>query len=359
MLGAWADRSVFLTGHTGFKGSWLALWLVKAGARVTGYSLAPPTSPSLFEAARIRELVHHIDGDVRDLVSLERAIDRARPEVIFHLAAQSLVRESYISPVDTYATNVMGTVHVLDAVRRVPSVRVVVCVTSDKCYENREWVWPYREIDPMGGHDPYSNSKGCAELVISAYRRTFFQTHGAGTAAVASVRAGNVIGGGDWATDRLVPDIVRALEGGASPLIRSPNSLRPWQHVLDALSGYVLLAERMLAGDTQLAQGWNFGPAEDDVQPVRWIVERMLQMWGAKQGWLQSTGEQPHEALMLTLDSAKARTELGWRPKMNLDSALRNVVEWHRAAAKAEDPRLICLEQIARYVAADRGAMGT
>ena len=346
----WTGKRIFVTGHTGFKGSWLALWLASAGARVTGYSLAAPTEPSLFERARVREMVRHIEGDVRDLGELQAAMREARPEIVFHLAAQSLVRQSYVSPVETYATNVMGTVHVLEAARRVPGVRGIVCITSDKCYENREWVWPYRENDPMGGHDPYSNSKGCAELVISAYRKSFFETDGAtDRTAVASARAGNVIGGGDWALERLIPDIVRALEAGARPVIRSPEALRPWQHVLDALGGYLLIAEQFLAGRTEFAQAWNFGPSDDDVRPVRWIVEHMSTLWGAKQGWEHSTAPQPHEARVLKLDSAKARGDLGWRPLMNLETALSRVVEWHRAIAQNGDARAICLDQIERY----------
>lgn len=341
---AWQGRRVFLTGHTGFKGSWLALWLTQIGARVTGFAL-PAERPSLFEQARVGELIEHVEGDIRDLGAVEKAITAAQPEVVFHLAAQPLVRQSYDCPVETFATNVQGTVHVLDACRRVSGLKAVVCITSDKCYDNREWVWPYRENDPMGGHDPYSASKGAAELVIAAYRRSFFE-QGAG---IASVRAGNVIGGGDWAADRLIPDIVRALIAGEQPLIRSPRSIRPWQHVLEALGGYLMIAERLIDGAESAASGWNFGPADDDAKPVDWIADRMTAAWG-KPGW--TNGEQPgapHEARILKLDCAKARSELGWRPAWTLETALARIVEWHRHVAQGGDARAISLAQLAEY----------
>jgi CDP-glucose 4,6-dehydratase len=273
-MSLWTGKRVFLTGHTGFKGSWLALWLSDLGAEVTGFALPPPTTPSLFEEARVGEVVRHIEGDVRDLSAVTTAMRAARPDVVIHMAAQPLVRLSYDEPVETYATNVMGTVHVLEAIRRIGGVAAALCVTSDKCYENREWVWPYRESDPMGGHDPYSSSKGCSELVIAAYRRSYFDPaqHASHGLCLASARAGNVIGGGDWAPDRLVPDIVRAMRAGARPEIRSPHSIRPWQHVLEALGGYILLTERLLAGEATRAEGWNFGPDDQDAQPVHWIV---------------------------------------------------------------------------------------
>jgi CDP-glucose 4,6-dehydratase len=324
------------------------------GARVTGFALPPPTEPSLFEAAGIDELIDHIDGDVRDLSAVQAAVDRARPEVVFHLAAQPLVRLSYAEPVETYATNVMGTAHLLEAVRQAGGVKAVVCVTSDKCYENREWAWAYRENDAMGGHDPYSSSKGAAELVVSAWRRSYWQNEGP---ALASVRAGNVIGGGDWAADRLVPDLVRAFEAGAAPLVRSPESVRPWQHVLAALHGYLLLAEGLLAGERQLADGWNFGPSDDDAQPVRWIVERMRAAWGDGAAPSETDGApRPHEAGLLRLDSSKARAELGWRPALGLGQAIEWIVEWHKAVARGEDARAATLDQIGRYSALWRGA---
>ncbi|MFM9827176.1 MAG: CDP-glucose 4,6-dehydratase [Sphingomonas sp.] len=357
MASPWPGRRVFLTGHTGFKGSWLALWLADLGAEVTGYALAPPTSPSLYEQAGVAGvLARDVRGNVCDLAALEAAIADARPDIVFHLAAQPLVRASYDDPVETYATNVMGTVHLLEACRRVPGISGVVCVTSDKCYENREWIWPYRENDPMGGHDPYSSSKGAAELVISAYRRSFFS--GDDAPGVASVRAGNVIGGGDWAADRLVPDIVRALAGGNRPRIRAPDSVRPWQHVLEALSGYLMIAERLLEGDKNAAIAWNFGPAEGDTRPVRWIVDAMLTIWGAE-GWDQPEGVQPHEAAMLLLDSARARSQLGWRPALGLGDALAMVVEWHKSVAGGGDARDLCARQLSAYRARRAAIEGT
>ncbi len=348
VIASWADRRVLITGHTGFKGSWLSLWLASRGARVTGFALPPPTQPSLFEAARVEQGLHHIEGDVRDLDAVVAAFEQARPDIVFHLAAQPLVRHSYSEPVETYATNVLGTVHVLEAARRVPGIKAIVAVTSDKCYENREWDWPYREIDPMGGHDPYSSSKGCAELVIAAWRRSYFAEAGP---LLASVRAGNVIGGGDWATDRLVPDLVRAFEQGESPLIRSPASVRPWQHVLEALGGYVLLAERLLAGERGFADGWNFGPSDEDARPVSWILERMRAAWGGAPEAVGDNAPQPHEAGLLRLDCSKARTALRWRPVVPLAEALDWIVAWHKAVAAGQDARAVTLGQIGEYQA--------
>ncbi|WP_371431965.1 CDP-glucose 4,6-dehydratase [Novosphingobium sp.] len=347
----WHGRRVFLTGHTGFKGSWLALWLTRMGAEVTGFAL-PAETPSLFEQARVGELLHHVEGDIRDLTAVEAAMAAARPEVVFHLAAQPLVRLSYETPVDTFATNVQGTVHVLDACRRVAGLKAIVCITSDKCYENRETDRPYREDDAMGGYDPYSASKGASELIVAAYRRSFFQDG----AKLASVRAGNVIGGGDWATDRLVPDLIRAMVAGRRPLIRSPDSIRPWQHVLEALGGYLMIAERLAQGHDWAATGWNFGPAEGDTRPVRWIVQHMAKAWGSP-GWDQSDGLQPHEAKLLKLDCAKAHSELGWRPAYTLDIALTRIVEWHRHVAQGGDARAISLAQLDEYREAFRHAL--
>lgn len=349
----WAGRRVFITGHTGFKGSWLTLWLKQMGAEIVGFSLPPPTLPSLFEAARIDELVTHIEGDVRDRDAVEAAMIEAQPEVVFHLAAQPLVRLSYEQPVETFATNVQGTVHVLDACRRVPSLRAVVCVTSDKCYENREWVWPYRENDPMGGYDPYSSSKGAAELVVAAFRQSYF---GRGP-LVASVRAGNVIGGGDWSVDRLIPDIIRALGADKEPLIRSPDSVRPWQHVLEALGGYLLVAQQLVRGEKWAAEGWNFGPSDDDARPVHWIADRLVAAWGGGQ-WRKADGPQPHEARMLRLDCSKARNELGWRPVLGLESALDMIVDWHRQFDHEGDARAISLAQLEQFSAQQRRAIG-
>jgi len=350
---SWQGRRVLVTGHTGFKGGWLSLWLHQLGADVTGFALPPPTDPSFFEQTGLFELLHHIEGDVRDADAVESAVRAAQPEVVFHLAAQPLVRYSYDHPIETYATNVMGTAHLLDACRRVDSVRAVICVTSDKCYENREWVWPYRESDPMGGHDPYSSSKGAAELVISAYRRSYF----ASGARIASVRAGNVIGGGDWAEDRLIPDIIRALLAGERPQIRSPESVRPWQHVLEALSGYLLIAQRLLEGRDEVATAWNFGPADEDTKPVGWIVERMLSAWGVE-GWDKPDGPQPHEAVLLKLDCSKARSELGWRPALRLEDALAKVVEWHAQVHQGGDARQVSLQQLREYRSWSKEKMG-
>jgi CDP-glucose 4,6-dehydratase len=348
----WQGRRVLVTGHTGFKGGWLTLWLHQLGAEVAGLSLAPATDPSLFEAARIGDLVDHHIADIRDLAAVERVIDQVRPEVIFHLAAQPLVRLSYAQPVETFATNVLGTVHVMDAARRIGGVAALVCITTDKCYENREWIWPYRESDPMGGHDPYSSSKGCAELAIAAYRRSYHLTGAAGEdpMALASVRAGNVIGGGDWSLDRLVPDLVRAFEQGSAPEIRAPMSVRPWQHVLEALSGYLLLAERMLSRAPGFADAWNFGPADEDARPVGWIVETMRAAWGGDAAQsVPFSGAVPHEAGLLKLDTSKARALLGWRPALRLEEALEWIVTWHKLVGAGGDARVATLDQIAAY----------
>lgn len=348
---SWAGRRVYLTGHTGFKGSWLALWLSRLGAEVTGFALPPPTVPSLFEQARVADRITHVTGDIRDAQAVAQAMQAAEPELVLHLAAQPLVRYSYDHPIETYATNVMGTAHVLEAARRVGSVRACVCITTDKCYENREWPWPYRESDPMGGHDPYSSSKGAAELVIAAYRRSFFDGR-----RVASVRAGNVIGGGDYALDRLVPDIVRAVEAGERPSIRAPGSVRPWQHVLEALGGYLILAERLLAGENDLATAWNFGPSEDDARSVGWVVERLLRAFGAS-GWDRPEGAQPHEATLLRLDCSLARAKLGWRPVFDLAEALERVADWHMAVRGGAPADEVSLGQIAHYEARLRATL--
>ena len=342
--GAWAGKRVLVTGHTGFKGGWLSLWLQHMGAEVTGLALDPPTDPSFFEQTRLAELVRHEIVDVRDEARTAALIADVQPEIVFHLAAQPLVRYSYDHPVETYATNIMGTVHVLEACRKTDSVRAAICITSDKCYENRETMQPYREDDPIGGHDPYSSSKGAAELVISAYRRSYPDAP-----LIASVRAGNVIGGGDWALDRLVPDIVRAMLRGEPVKVRNPASIRPWQHVLEALSGYLLIAERLLEGDGRIATAFNFGPANDDTQPVSWIVDHMLEGWGGGE-WIQPEGAQPHEATLLRLDCGKARAELGWKPRFRLQDALDKVVEWHKVVANDGDARAISLAQIDDYM---------
>lgn len=342
----WAGKRVFLTGHTGFKGSWLSLWLQAMGARITGFALAPPTDPSLFETARVAEDMTSIIGDIRDVDTLSAALAAADPEIVIHMAAQPLVRASYDDPVGTYATNVMGTVHLLEAVRRVPGVRACVVVTTDKCYENREWVWGYREDEAMGGYDPYSNSKGCAELVTSAYRRSFF---GEGRTAIASARAGNVIGGGDWAADRLIPDILRAVAAGEPVVIRNPVSVRPWQHVLEPLSGYLVLAQALWADPVGTAEGWNFGPRDEDARPVQWIVERLCDLWGEGASWERDERVQPHEANYLKLDISKAGARLGWEPRWSLAQALERIVAWQRAFIAGDDVRRVCLSELERF----------
>lgn len=346
----WQGRRVLLTGHTGFKGSWLALWLRRLGAQVVGYALPPVGDPNLYSLSGLDNDIDSRIADVRDLDTLSQVVEAERPEVIFHLAAQSLVRPSYETPVDTYAINVMGTVHLLEAMRRHPGVRAAVMVTSDKCYENREWVWPYRENEPMGGHDPYSNSKGCAELVTSAFRASYFSADQEGdNPAIATARAGNVIGGGDWAVDRLLPDIMRSVLAGDSVHIRSPAAIRPWQHVLEPLAGYLQLAEHLLEHGHGFAEGWNFGPEEGDARPVGWIVERMAEHFGPEMSWSLAPGPHPHEAHTLKLDSSKAKDRLGWRPRLRLETTLEWVVEWYRAHQRGDDLRALCLEHIQRY----------
>ncbi|MDA3834673.1 MAG: CDP-glucose 4,6-dehydratase [Spirochaetales bacterium] len=349
----WRGKRVFITGHTGFKGSWLCLWLNSLGANVSGYALAPPTDPSLYDLAKVDGLVDSTIGDVRDAESLQLALLSADPQIIIHMAAQPLVRESYRTPVETYAVNVMGTVHLLDAIRKCSSVKAVVNVTTDKCYENREWHWGYRENEAMGGYDPYSSSKGCSELVTAAYRKSFFNpeeyaNHGV---AIASARAGNVIGGGDWAEDRLICDCVRALLQGEQIQIRNPNAIRPWQHVLGPLSGYLLLAQKLYEEGVSFAQSWNFGPNDSDAKPVEWIVQRLCADWGEGASFKVDQGEHPHEAGWLKLDCSKAKVELGWQPRWSLDIAIEKIVEWtccYRTGGNVTD---ICLQQINAYQA--------
>jgi CDP-glucose 4,6-dehydratase len=347
----WKGKRVFLTGHTGFKGSWLALWLQSLGAKVSGYSLPPPTNPSHFEIARVAEKMSSHIGDVRDFEQLKQVFAKEQPEVVFHLAAQPLVRYSYSNPAETYATNVMGTVHLFEAVRPAPGVRALIIVTSDKCYENREWDWGYRENDPMGGYDPYSSSKGCAELVTAAYRSAFFNsaTYSQHGLAVASGRSGNVIGGGDWADDRLVPDIVRAFMAGRPATVRNPHAVRPWQHVLEPLGGYLTLAEKLYGEGAVWAEGWNFGPNDDDAKSVEWIAERAREFWGNGVSWQLDQEKHPHEAHNLRLDISKARSRLKWRPKWSLERALQSTLKWYRAYQLNFDMREQAILQIAEY----------
>jgi CDP-glucose 4,6-dehydratase len=342
----WSNKKVLLTGHTGFKGSWLSLWLSRLGAEVHGYALEPETTPNIFSIAGVE---HHLASstiaDIRDLSALSEAIETIQPDIIFHLAAQPLVRHSYEAPVETYSTNVMGTVNLFEAVRQSSSVKTVVNVTTDKCYENQEWVWSYREDEAMGGHDPYSSSKGCSELVTAAYRRSFLARAGVG---VASARAGNVIGGGDWARDRLIPDFLRAMDENETVVIRSPAAIRPWQHVLEPLSGYLLLAEKLYSEPREYAQAWNFGPSEHDARNVEWIVKRLVSSIPGT-AWKHDKSGHPHEAHYLKLDSSKARNHLQWQPRWNLETALEKIIEWHQGWRNGEDMNQLTMQQIADY----------
>jgi CDP-glucose 4,6-dehydratase len=349
----WEGRRVLLTGHTGFKGSWLSLMLQSMGAKVTGYALAPPTKPSMFEIADVAQGMISIIGDIRDLTKLQAVFKEHQPEIVIHMAAQPLVRYSYQNPVETYSTNVMGTVHLLEAVRNTPGVKAVVNITTDKCYENREWVWGYRENEPMGGFDPYSNSKGCAELVSAAYRSSFFNAnnyaqHGVATA---TVRAGNVIGGGDWAQDRLIPDILAGFEQGRKVDIRNPHAIRPWQHVMEPLRGYLTLAEKLFEHGPSFGEGWNFGPSDEDAKPVGWIVEQMAALWGNDAQWQVDTGEHPHEAHYLKLDISKARSRLDWHPALRLKDALALIIDWSKQRAAGANMRQLTLGQLQAYQA--------
>ncbi len=343
----WRGKRVLVTGHTGFKGAWLSLWLGQLGAEVAGYALPPPSEPSLFQAAGLAERMSSITADVRDLAALRGAFQTVRPEIVLHLAAQALVRPSYDDPVATFDTNVMGTVNVLEAARHEPGVRAVVVVTSDKCYENREWAWGYRENEAMGGHDPYSSSKGCAELVTAAYRSSYAK----GALGIASARAGNVIGGGDWAKDRIIPDFVRAVAQGQALRVRNPGAVRPWQHVLEPLAGYLLLAERLYGEPQRFAEGWNFGPADTDARPVSWVVDRFARNWGQGVTWQADPGPHPHEANFLKLDCSKARNLLAWRPRLTLDQALSWVTDWYRGFSAGSSALELCLSQIAAFEA--------
>jgi CDP-glucose 4,6-dehydratase len=349
----WLGRRVLLTGHTGFKGSWLSLWLQSMGADVTGYALAPPTTPSLFDVADVSKgMTSHL-GDIRDLAKLQAVFAEHQPEIVFHMAAQPLVRYSYQNPIETYSTNVMGTVNLLEAVRSTPGVKAVVNITTDKCYENKEWVWGYRENEPMGGYDPYSNSKACAELVSAAYRSSFFNAdnydkHGV---AIATVRAGNVIGGGDWAQDRLIPDILAAFEQKRKVEIRNPHAIRPWQHVMEPLRGYITLAEQLFERGPSFGEGWNFGPNDEDAKPVGWIVEEMAGLWGANAQWQVDAGDHPHEAHYLKLDISKARSRIDWHPVLRLKDALVLIIDWSKQCQLGVNMRQLTLAQLQTYQA--------
>jgi CDP-glucose 4,6-dehydratase len=346
----WMGKKVFLTGHTGFKGSWLSLWLSSMGAKVTGYSLAPKTIPNLFNVLEIDSLTEKsLIADIRDLAGLQKVISEAKPDVVIHLAAQPLVRYSYANPVETYATNVMGTVHVLESTRTIDSVRATLVVTTDKCYENKEWVWGYRENESMGGYDPYSNSKGCAELVTSAYRHSYFSSPNS-INNVASARAGNVIGGGDWSQDRLIPDAIKAFEAKKPVMIRNPLATRPWQHVLEPLSGYLILAQALYEQGSSFASGWNFGPRDKDNRSVQEVVELIISNWGDGAHWEKEGLDQPHEANLLKLDCTKARTQLGWIPKWDLEIATQNIVQWQMDYKAKKNMQEVSLAHINQYM---------
>jgi CDP-glucose 4,6-dehydratase len=347
----WFGKRVLLTGHTGFKGSWLSLWLQSMGAEIVGYALTPPTNPSLFEVAKVAQGMNSIIGDMRDPSHLQKVFAKHQPEIVIHMAAQPLVLHSYIEPVETYSTNVMGVVNLLEAVRQTKSVKAVVNVTTDKCYENHEWTWGYRENEAMGGFDPYSSSKGCAELVTAAYRNSYFhpekyQTHGV---AIGSGRAGNVIGGGDWAEDRLIPDMMRAIESGQPVSIRNPHSIRPWQHVLEPLSGYLLLAQKLYEEGPGFAEAWNFGPNDDDAKSVGWVLDNLTKTWGEGANWKVDSGDHPHEAHYLKLDCSKAKSRLHWQPRWSLTTAIEQISLWHKAYLASAEMQAVCLRQIKQY----------
>jgi len=347
----WKGRRVFLTGHTGFKGSWLSLWLEALGAETTGYSLEPPTQPNLFEQASVARSLQSIRGDIRDYENLRSTLRECRPDVVIHMAAQSVVRRGYVDPIETYSTNVMGTVNLFEALRQLKMPCAVVNVTSDKCYANREWLWGYREYEPMGGRDPYSNSKGCSELVTTAYRESFFpvasiESHGI---ALASARAGNAIGGGDWTSDQLVPDLVRAFLKKEDCVIRNPSAIRPWQFVLEPVRGYLTLAERLAGNASQFASGWNFGPVEADARPVSWVADKLAGYWGPEASWRQDVAQHPREAQLLKLDASQAGALLNWRPILPLNEALQWIADWYRGCESKADLRKITLKQIEQY----------
>lgn len=343
----WQGKKVFLTGHTGFKGSWLSLWLHSMGADVKGYALPPPTQPSLFEEAKVTQKIASEIGDIRDFEKLKASMAGFDPDLLLHMAAQPLVRLSYREPLETYDTNVMGTAKVLEAARSCPNLKAIVNVTTDKCYENKEWVWGYREDEAMGGYDPYSSSKGCAELVSSAYRRSFLKDQGIG---LATARAGNVIGGGDWSDDRLIPDILRAFEKEQGVIVRNLKSTRPWQHVLEPLSGYLVLAQQLYNDPAAYAEAWNFGPKDEDAKTVEWILDKMVAKWQGNASWRLDDQPQPHEASFLKLDISKAKSKLHWQPIWPLEHTLERIVRWHQAWLNKQDSQGLCLSEIHTYM---------
>jgi CDP-glucose 4,6-dehydratase len=348
--GFWSGKKIFLTGHTGFKGSWMTLWLTSLGAKVTGYSLAPTSQPCLFEVLENKSFMEaSLFADICDLASLRSAMNKAAPDIVIHMAAQALVRYSYKNPIETYATNVMGTANLLEATRGNDTVRATLVVTTDKCYENREWVWPYRENERMGGYDPYSSSKGCAELVTAAYQRSFF-SHPNSVNNVASARAGNVIGGGDWSEDRLIPDLIRALEKKQAMVVRNPLAVRPWQHVLEPLGGYLILAQALYEQGVTYASAWNFGPYDMDNRSVKDVIDLLLSGWKKSLVLENNTSQQPHEASILKLDCSKAHAHLGWTPKWRLEYAIQKIIEWQKAFKAQENMRAVCLSQINQYM---------
>ena len=344
----WQNKRVFVTGHTGFKGGWLSLWLNKLGAQVHGYALPPGTKPSLFELAGIDSMAVSTLNDIRDRVALSAAIADARAEIVFHMAAQPLVRESYTDPLTTLETNIMGTANLLEGVRHCPTVKAVVVVTSDKCYLNREWQWGYRENEALGGHDPYSASKACTELVAQSWQQSFFHDESS-ACAVATARAGNVIGGGDWSKDRLIPDVLASINNNEPVVLRNPDAIRPWQHVLEPLAGYLLLAEKLATHGQAWAEAWNFGPHDSDTQTVKWIVERLLEHGGQQSGWVRESEQQPHEAQLLKLDSSKARQVLGWQNAWTLDTCIKEIALWNRHWQEGKDMQQVCNATIERY----------
>jgi CDP-glucose 4,6-dehydratase len=341
----WKGKRVFLTGHTGFKGSWLSLWLVSLGAEVKGYALSPPTSPSLFNEVKADSIIDSQIGDIRDQEALHKSMTVFNPDILIHMAAQPLVRYSYDAPIETYEVNVIGTAKVLEVARSCANLKAIVNITTDKCYENDERSGGYKESDPMGGHDPYSSSKGCAELVVSAYRRSFLQEQGIG---LASVRAGNVIGGGDWADDRLIPDILKSFEKSEPVVVRNPKATRPWQHVLEPLSGYLILAQKLYKDQKKYAEGWNFGPNDNDAKPVDWILDKMIEKW-PNSSWKIDANSSPHEASFLKLDISKAESKLGWKPVWELSQTLDKIIDWHKNWLNKEDMQVICLAEIEEY----------